>query len=77
MERADSSFHDLAQQWLMKLLNAAERASRGGDPPLGSLVRKFFDFIEANAEEYWTCLSLNWTEHALAELLRGARRRGR
>jgi hypothetical protein len=55
LERADSSFHQLAQQWLMTLLNVSQHqpeASNG--QPLSQLVRKFFDFLEANADEYWT-----------------------
>ena len=54
LERADSSFHELAQQWLLSLLNDAQPNVSGSAPQSrGDLVRKFFDFLEANAEEYW------------------------
>ncbi len=54
LERADSSFHELTQQWLVKLLGAAQ-SGEAADLPQSprNLVRKFFDFLEANADEYW------------------------
>lgn len=54
LERADSSFHQLTEQWLLSLINDAELAGANNElPSRGDLVRKFFDFLEANAEEYW------------------------
>lgn len=55
LEQGDSSFHQLAEQWLAQL-NAA-----GRDPECKALApsdaarlqRKFFDYLEANAENYW------------------------
>ena len=54
LERADSSFHQIAQKWLVKLLNAVKSGDEASLPQSPrSLVRKFFDYLEANAEEYW------------------------
>ncbi|MBM4094035.1 MAG: hypothetical protein FJ276_32200, partial [Planctomycetes bacterium] len=56
LQQSDSSFHELAQQWLFRLLSAAD--SGPGRAPLPDLphrlVRKFFDYLEANAGEYWS-----------------------
>jgi len=43
LERADVSFHDLAQRWF-------SQASR---QPGGKLAARFLDYLEANAELYW------------------------
>ncbi len=53
LDRADSSFHQLAQQWLLKLLSAAKSGVTHLTQSPGSLIRKFFDYLEANADEYW------------------------
>lgn len=54
LERADSSFHELAQRWLAGLLGASQ-AGEATELPQSprTLIRRFFDFLEANAEEYW------------------------
>ena len=62
LEQTDSSFHQLAERWLMELLRTDE-TSTAGEPDAArpadqaserwKLVRRFFDFLEANAEEYW------------------------
>jgi hypothetical protein len=55
LERADSSFHDLAQRWFTEVTSpqsgqvpAPEAARKAWD-----LTRKFLDYLEANADEYW------------------------
>ncbi len=47
----DHSFHQLALRWMLGLgLAAGEQESK---KPLFELTVKFFDYLEANAEEYW------------------------
>ncbi|MFO7904433.1 MAG: hypothetical protein ACQESR_07475 [Planctomycetota bacterium] len=54
LERADSSFHELVQKWLVSLLDVSETAEAENLPQSPrTLIRRFFDFLEANAEEYW------------------------
>jgi hypothetical protein len=48
LEDGDFSFHALALRWLHAVLGP--RGESGGDPVL---VRKFFDYLEANADENW------------------------
>ena len=57
LERADASFHDLAERWFGEMtlagrprsgaITAAKRAQSAGTP-----ARKFLDYLEANAEAY-------------------------
>ena len=55
LERADSSFHELAQRWFTEV--AAPPANQPRTPEAArkawDLTRKFLDYIEANADEYW------------------------
>lgn len=54
LERADSSFHQLVQKWLVSLLDVSETPEAANLPHSPhTLIRRFFDFLEANAEEYW------------------------
>jgi hypothetical protein len=55
LERADASLHDLAQRWVSDMTSLA-----GMDPADAAAVvqrwdtaRKFLDYLEANAEEFW------------------------
>lgn len=48
LEQGDDSFHHLACRWLLQL-QSSTGAAAGGWP----LVLKFFDYLEANADEYW------------------------
>jgi hypothetical protein len=48
LEDGDFSFHALALRWLLAVLGP--RGESVGDPVL---VRKFFDYLEANADENW------------------------
>jgi hypothetical protein len=47
----DHSFHQLALRWMLGIGLAAPEVE--ANAPLLELAVKFFDFLEANAEEYW------------------------
>jgi hypothetical protein len=49
------SFHELAIRWVSALRSAAECPQPGMPDPeqCWKLIARFFDFLEANAEEYW------------------------
>lgn len=55
LEQGTSSFHQLSQQWLLKLLHRAKSPEAVASLPQSprQLVRRFFDFLEANADKYW------------------------
>lgn len=61
LEQGTCSFHQLSQQWLLKLLHQAQTAGDAGPSPQPprQLVRKFFDYLEANADEYWSAPSFS------------------
>ena len=61
LEQGDSSFHRLAERWIVETCHTADAEDEvNGSSPLGislqqwSSIKKFFDFMEANADEYWT-----------------------
>jgi hypothetical protein len=64
LEDGAYSFHGLALRWLLALTQPAE--SEGASMPPTSeragLVVKFFDYLEANAEEYWEVPDLDVEE---------------
>ena len=49
------SFHDLAVRWITALRNAAEHPTEDMPAPADcwKLIAKLFDYMEANADEYW------------------------
>jgi hypothetical protein len=47
LEDGEHSFHSLAVRWMLAQM-PSDKAGGNAD-----LVRKFFDYLEANAEEYW------------------------
>jgi hypothetical protein len=47
----DHSFHQLALRWMLGISLAAAAAKNNA--PLLELVVKFFDYLEANADDYW------------------------
>ncbi len=53
LEDADHSFHTLAVRWMLGYTTAG----RDADP--WPLVGKFFDYLEANAEDFWQVPSLH------------------
>ncbi len=51
LKQGDYSFHALAQRWLREV---CREVSAGADAQHGSQpIAKFFDLLEANAEDYW------------------------
>jgi hypothetical protein len=61
LEDGQYSFHTLALRWMLALTRPEEQERPGPPmaPPLPSpadrsrLIARFFDYVEANAEEYW------------------------
>ncbi|HLJ94300.1 MAG TPA: hypothetical protein VKU02_14020, partial [Gemmataceae bacterium] len=59
LEDGQYSFHALALQWILSLIGTErEPAGESGSAPrprntIWPLLRRFFDHLEANAEEYW------------------------
>ena len=51
----EASFHRLSQQWLMSLLpqSDADFGNVEADTERWTLAAKFFDYLEANAGDYW------------------------
>ncbi len=65
-----SSLPRLSERWLLKLRSSTETKTEYGEPSIDQvapgdtsdvwpLVRKFFDYLEANAEEYWSAPKFN------------------
>ncbi len=69
LEDGDASFYPLAQRW-MRLLEKEERASSESQWPV---VAKFFDYLEASAEQAWHVprfeLGENWDDDFLDDEL--------
>ncbi len=61
LKQGDYSFHALAQRWLSEICVNPERAGAIETPAVDRrvLVRKFFESLEANAEDYWQVPSLD------------------
>jgi hypothetical protein len=61
LEDGDFPFHALALQWMLGLTGGRRvtTSTRAADDPW-PLVVKFFDYLEANAEEYWQVPTLEW-----------------
>jgi hypothetical protein len=56
LERGDNSFFELSEQWVRKIRcrKRIEQADTAGEKIAGwKLLRRFLDFMEANAESYW------------------------
>ncbi len=72
LEDGTASYHTLALRWMLTLTQTEESAARTmstGAPKGGlqieqrqDLVCKFFDYLEANAEEYWQAPALDRDE---------------
>ncbi|HZL90302.1 MAG TPA: hypothetical protein VFB96_18195 [Pirellulaceae bacterium] len=56
LERSDSSFHDLAQRWFTEVTSppAGEKLSSQLARKAWDLTGKFLDYLEANADDYWS-----------------------
>lgn len=54
LEKGDTSFFATAERWMLQLRRAAkENKPTTGELSAWRLARKFLDYLEANAEEYW------------------------
>jgi len=59
LQQGDSSFHNLVYRWISEQKNLLRTSAHDADknevPPeeIWNRIRKFYDFIEANAETYW------------------------
>lgn len=58
LEDGDSSFHRLTMRWINLVLSRPDGDREGSsalsaDPDRLAIVRKFLDYVEANAETYW------------------------
>ncbi len=49
----DSSFHRLAERWLSECADGVSEAEHEATEQAWQLARKFFDYMEANAESLW------------------------
>jgi hypothetical protein len=64
LEDPEHAFHPLALRWMLGVTGGLADAGNGGRPaaqePGASwpLIAKFFDYLEANAEDYWEVPSL-------------------
>jgi hypothetical protein len=67
LEDGSHSFHNLALRWMLTLNQFHDSASGKGDSRVGELIRKFFDYLEANADEYWEVPSLRTSAEGGAE----------
>jgi len=53
LQEAGDWFHSLVERWLGQLLDEVTDDDTVGGFDRWTLIGKFFDFLEANAEEYW------------------------
>lgn len=57
LKQGDHSFHVLAQRWLRDVCSVEEASGLAAERQ--KLARKFFELLEANAEDYWQVPSLD------------------
>ena len=55
LQQGDSSFHNLLYRWISEQKSLLRHADPEEAPPeeIWNRIRKFYDFIEANADRYW------------------------
>lgn len=58
LEQGEFSFHTLALRWMLGILETPE--SGDGHERPWSLVKRFFDYLEANADVYWEVPTLEF-----------------
>ena len=65
LERADSSFHDLAERWLAEMTSLAGQsaADQAAAPRRWDAARKFLDYLEANADQFGMVPSFSLGSH--------------
>lgn len=72
LEEGVHSFPSLILRWMLALVGQADRAAADGNVlALGerrALLVKFFDFLEANAEDYWQVPGVNPLEETIEVL---------
>lgn len=68
LEEGDHSFHRLALCWMRQVCRPASPTQPFDSPPAPRVsgqtwgrIRRFFDFLEANAEGYWEPPEFGWT----------------
>ena len=56
LEQGDTSFYSLVERWLMRLVGQREEHlwSNEARADVWQRIRRFFDYLEANAEELWS-----------------------
>jgi hypothetical protein len=61
LERADASLHELAQRWLGEMTSLAglDPADQSAAARRWDAARKFLDYLEANAEQFWNVPSFS------------------
>jgi hypothetical protein len=73
LEDGPYSFHSLALRWMLAVTRPADASATAPTPPLPppaerrGLVGRFFDYLEANAEEYWHVPALDVGARAVEE----------
>ncbi len=61
LKQGEYSFHALAQRWLSEIcLGGRDPSSKVRPHERQALVRKFFELLEANAEDFWQVPSLDF-----------------
>jgi hypothetical protein len=53
LEQGEYSFHRLVERWLIELREASMDAQSFVSPATWKQIQKLFDYLEANAEDYW------------------------
>ena len=63
LEQGDTSFYTLVERWLMRLVGQPEEqlASDEARAEVWQRIRRFFDYLEANAEELWSVPGFEFT----------------
>ncbi|MCI0357452.1 MAG: hypothetical protein L0211_03080 [Planctomycetaceae bacterium] len=70
LERADASLHDLAQRWLGEMTSLAG-ADSAGSARSWDTARKFLDYLEANADQFWNVPVFSLGNHKSGNSQRG------
>jgi hypothetical protein len=65
LERVDASFHDLAERWLAERTSLAGTSAddRAAAAKRWDTARKFLDYLEANADHYWSVPGFSLGNH--------------
>ena len=78
LKQGEYSFHTLAERWLAEVLSCEMPLAADGANQKEPLVRRFFELLEANAEDFWQVPRLELLgARARAEIARRHRQFGR